>query len=119
MTPTPRRPSRTQSTVLPFVRPVRPTGVSSLPPSAIAMLPLPENVTVVTDMVDLLWSVVATDRFGDRATLGMIHRRGPGFEATILADPIRTRGGVAPDPAARAGGCCCAVTMTAVSAVWS
>jgi hypothetical protein len=90
MTPTPRRPSRTQSTVLPFVRPVRPTGVPPLPPSAIAMLPLPENVTVVTDMVDLLWSVVATDRFGDRATLGMIHRRGPGFEATILADPIRT-----------------------------
>jgi hypothetical protein len=54
------------------------------------MLPLPENITVVTDMADLLWSVISRDRFGDRTVLGMIHRFGSGFQATVLADPVRT-----------------------------
>lgn len=53
-------------------------------------LPLPPDLTLVTDLAELMWSIVRRDiRSGDRTSVGMIQRRGEGFEVTVLGDPIR------------------------------
>jgi hypothetical protein len=86
MTPTASEPDREQLTepsVLPFVRSARRRAPR-------ATLPLPDNVALVTDMQDLLWSVVSRNpRTGERVVLGMVTRRGTGYEATVLGDPIQ------------------------------
>jgi hypothetical protein len=72
-----------QLRVAPFARSVR--RVDSRAP-----LPLRDDVTLVTDMRDLMWSVVTRDpRTGEREVLGMVTRWGTGYEVTVLADPIR------------------------------
>ena len=60
------------------------------PDATAVILPLDADLTVVTDLAELMWSVVRRDlRTGERTTLGMIQRRGTGFEVTVLGDPIR------------------------------
>lgn len=65
-------------------------AVDDAPVTLPLALPLAPDLTVVTDITDLMWSVVRRDiRTGERTTLGMIQRRRDSFEVTVLGDPIR------------------------------
>lgn len=68
------------------------TSQPATPPAlpALANLALPPGITVVTDLADLMWSVLRTDvARGTRETVALIQRLGDRFEVTLLGDPIR------------------------------